>query len=59
MDDPGWYNSEKRKLDYMLRRTKGDAQVYILAGMKDKRLPGFFETAQDALTALRQALVNP
>ena len=58
-DDPSWYNSEERKLDYILRRTKGDAQVYILAGMKDKRLPGFFETAQDVLTALRQALVNP
>ena len=52
-DDPGWYNSEKRKLDYMLRRTKGDAQVHMLAGMKDKRLPGFFETAQDVLTAPR------
>ena len=43
----------------MLRRTKGDAQVHMLAGMKDERLPGFFETAQDVLTALRQALVNP
>ena len=43
----------------MLRRTKGDAQVYILTGMKDERLLGFFETAQDVLTALRQALVNP
>ena len=53
MDDPSWYNSEKRKLDYILRRTKGDAQVYILTGMKDKRLPGFFEIAQDVLTALR------
>ena len=52
-DDPSWYNSEERKLDYMLRRTKGDAQVHILAGIKDEQLPGFFETAQDVLTALR------
>jgi hypothetical protein len=26
-DDPGWYNSEERK---MLRRTKGDAQIQCL-----------------------------
>jgi Zinc knuckle len=58
-DDPGWYNSEERKLDYMLRRTKGDAQIHMIAGMKDESLPGFFETAQDALANLRQALVNP
>ena len=58
-DDPGWYNSEERKLDYMLRRTKGNAQVHMLAGMQDEQFPGFFETAQDALRALRQALVNP
>ena len=43
----------------MLRRTKGNAQVHMLAGMQDERLPGFFETAQDALRALCQALVNP
>ena len=24
-DDPSWYNSKERKLDYILRRTKGDA----------------------------------
>ena len=58
-DDPSWYNTEKRKLDYMLRRTSGDAQTHMIAGMKDKRLPGFFKTAQDALAALRQALTNP
>ena len=58
-DDPSWYNTEKRKLDYMLRRTSEDAQTHMIAGMKDKRLPGFFKTAQDALAALRQALTNP
>jgi hypothetical protein len=58
-DDPGWYNSEERKLDYMLRRTRGDAQIHMIAGMKDESLPGFFETARDALAHLRQALVNP
>ena len=58
-DDPGWYNSEERKLDYMLRRTRGDAQIHMIAGMKDETLPGFFEMAQEALTNLRQALVNP
>jgi hypothetical protein len=58
-DDPGWYNSEERKLDYMLRRTRGDAQIHMIAGMKDESLPGFFESAQDALANLRQALVNP
>jgi len=58
-DDPGWYNSEERKLDYMLRRTRGNAQIHIIAGMKDELLPGYFETAQDAMDSLRQALVNP
>ena len=58
-DDPGWYNSEECKLDYILRRTKGDAQIHVIAGMKDEQLPGFFETAEDALATLRQALVNP
>jgi hypothetical protein len=43
----------------MLRRTKGDAQIYMLAGMGDKLLPGTFKTVQDALVTLRQALVNP
>ena len=58
-DDPGWYNSEERKLDYMLRRTWGNAQIHIIAGMKDELLPGYFETAQNAMDSLRQALVNP
>ena len=43
----------------MLRHTSGDAQTHMIAGMKDKRLSGFFKTAQDALAALRQALTNP
>jgi hypothetical protein len=58
-DDPGWYDSEERKLEYMLRRTKGDAQIHMLAGIGDELLPGTFETVQDALVTLRQALVNP
>jgi hypothetical protein len=58
-DDPGWYNSEGRKLDYMLRRTTGDAQTHMLAGIKNKLLPGFFGTAENALLALEQALTNP
>ena len=58
-DNPGWYNSEERKLDYMLRRTRGDSQIHMIARIKDELLLGFFETAQDALAALRQALVNP
>ena len=44
-DDLSWYNSEECKLDHMLPRTKGDAQVYILAGMKDEQFPGYFGTA--------------
>jgi hypothetical protein len=43
----------------MLRCTKGDAQIHMLAGIKDKLLPGTFETVQDAFVSLRQALVNP
>jgi hypothetical protein len=43
----------------MLRRTKGDAQIHMLAGIRDKLLPGTFKTVQDALVSLRQALVNP
>jgi hypothetical protein len=58
-DDPGWYNSEGRKLDYMLRRTTGNAQTHMLAGIKNKLLPGFFGTAENALLALQQALTNP
>jgi hypothetical protein len=58
-DDPGWYNSKERKLNYILRYTRGDAQIYMIAGMKDKLLPGFFKSAQDALATLQQALVNP
>lgn len=58
-DDPHWYHSDERKLDYMLRRTRGDAQVHMIAGMKDELLPGYFWTAQDAMNSLRQALVNP
>ena len=58
-DDLEWYHTKERKLDYMLRHTTGNAQTHMISGMKDRLLPGFFETAQDALTALRQALVNP
>jgi hypothetical protein len=58
-DDLGWYDSEERKLEYMLRRTKGDAQIHMLAGIGDELLPRTFETVQDALVSLRQALVNP
>jgi hypothetical protein len=43
----------------MLRRTKGDAQIHMLAGIEDELLPGTFETVQDALVTLQQALVNP
>ena len=43
----------------MLRRTKGEAQTHLIAGMKDSSSPGFFETAQEALDSLYQALVNP
>jgi hypothetical protein len=42
----------------MLRRTQGDAQVHMIAGITDKLLPSFFELAQDALATLQQALVN-
>jgi hypothetical protein len=58
-DDHNWYNTERRKLAYMLRRTKGNAQVHMIAGMKNKELPGFFHTAQDALNSLEHALTNP
>jgi hypothetical protein len=51
-DDPGWYDSEERKLEYMLRRTKGDTQIHMLAGIRDELLPGTFETVQDALVTL-------
>jgi hypothetical protein len=43
-DNPSWYDSEERKLEYMLRCTKGDAQIHMLAGIGDKLLPGTFET---------------
>jgi hypothetical protein len=43
----------------MLRRTKGDAQIHMLAGIGDELLPRTFETVQDAFVTLRQALVNP
>jgi hypothetical protein len=43
----------------MLRYTKGDAQIHMLASIKDKLLPRTFETVQDALVSLQQALVNP
>jgi hypothetical protein len=43
----------------MLRRTKEDAQIHMLAGIGDELLPGTFETVQDALVSLQQALVNP
>jgi hypothetical protein len=42
----------------MLRRTKEDAQIHMLAGIRDKLLPRTFETVQDALVTLRQALIN-
>jgi hypothetical protein len=42
----------------MLRRTRGDVQVYIIVKMKDKLLSSFFESAQDVLATLQQALVN-
>jgi hypothetical protein len=58
-DDPRWYHSEQRKLEYMLSRTSGDAQVHMNTGMKNKLLPGFFRTVQDALVCLQQALTNP
>jgi hypothetical protein len=35
-DDPGWYDSEERTLDYMLHRTKEDRQIQMIAGMKDE-----------------------
>jgi hypothetical protein len=36
----------------MLSRTSGDAQVYMNTGIKNKLLPGFFQTVQDALVCL-------
>jgi hypothetical protein len=42
----------------MLRRTKEDAQIHMLVSMRDKLLPRTFETVQDALVMLQQALVN-
>jgi hypothetical protein len=43
----------------MLSRTSGDAQVHMNTGIKDKLLPRFFRTVQDALVCLQQALTNP
>jgi hypothetical protein len=43
----------------MLRRTKEDTQIHMLAGIGDELLPRTFETVQDALVSLQQALVNP
>jgi hypothetical protein len=43
----------------MLRCTKEDAQIHMLAGIGDELLPRTFETVQDAFVTLRQALVNP
>jgi hypothetical protein len=43
----------------MLSRTSGDTQVHMNTGMKNKLLPGFFWTVQDALVCLQQALTNP
>jgi hypothetical protein len=40
----------------MLRRTKGDTQIHMLASIRDELLPRTFETVQDALVTLRQAL---
>jgi hypothetical protein len=36
----------------MLSCTSGDAQVHINAGIKNKLLPRFFWTVQDALVCL-------
>jgi hypothetical protein len=43
----------------MLRRTRGDAQVHMIARMTDELLPSFFKSVQDALATLWQALMNP
>ena len=43
-DDPGWYDSEERKLKYMLRYTKRDAQIHMLAGIGHELLPRTFKT---------------
>jgi hypothetical protein len=51
-DDPRWYYSEQRKLEYMLSRTSKDAQVHINTEIKNKLLPRFFQTVQDALVCL-------
>lgn len=58
-DDPSWYISNARRLDYMLRRTRGYAQIHMIAGMKDPNSPGFFNSSDEALFSLRQAFVNP
>jgi hypothetical protein len=43
----------------MLRCTKEDAQIHMLASIRDKLLFKTFETVQNAFITLRQALVNP
>jgi hypothetical protein len=58
-DDLRWYHSEQRKLEYMLSRISRDAQVHMNTGIKNKLLPRFFQTVQDALVCLQQALTNP
>jgi hypothetical protein len=42
----------------MLRYTKENTQIHMLAGIEDKLLPRTFKTVQDALVTLQQALVN-
>jgi hypothetical protein len=43
----------------MLSCISEDAQVHINTGIKNKLLPEFFWTVQDALVCLKQALTNP
>jgi hypothetical protein len=43
----------------MLSCTSEDAQVHMNTGIKNKLLPRFFWTVQDALVCLKQALTNP
>jgi hypothetical protein len=42
----------------MLRRTKENTQIHMLAGIRDKLLPKTFKTVQDAFITLQQALIN-
>jgi hypothetical protein len=40
-DDPDWYNSEERKLDYMLRRTKAKNRFRVLQMGSTESFPQF------------------